>query len=359
MEWSKRPLIFENNRITRSYVGGKLLNEWRGMTSQEDSHDCEELLVTSIGAICDGKTKNYAVSKTIEGKLLSDLIKENADGILGKKYNKDNPNNLSILARAGDTIVRLVMQCHPRKADAQKYFHELNGKAEAWYIARTRQIENEENCIYAGFKKGVTQEFWKKLIKKQDVSEMLNCLHKIPVKKGDVILIPAGMPHAVGPGCIFLEIHECSDITIRVEKNINGVNLSDIEMYNGLNEDDGLNIFDYSTYSEEEIRKMCIMSERKSEYYGNSRIMTVIDKENTDAFGMKLLYIEGELPLDSFDGHRVLIPTDGNIVISCDGNDYFVHQGWGCLLPAEIGKIVIKSESKTAKAVLGLPKEEV
>ena len=47
MEWSHRPIIFDHNRITRSYIGGKLLNAWRGMPEAEDNHQCEELLVTA------------------------------------------------------------------------------------------------------------------------------------------------------------------------------------------------------------------------------------------------------------------------------------------------------------------------
>ena len=63
MKWNKRPIIFDHNRITRSYIGGQLLNEWRGMQAVVDGHDCEELLVTSIGAISEGKPAGYAISK--------------------------------------------------------------------------------------------------------------------------------------------------------------------------------------------------------------------------------------------------------------------------------------------------------
>lgn len=244
-EWSSKPILFGDNRITRPYIGGKLLNEWRRMNPTEDSHNCEELLVTSIGAISKGHGEGYGISRTIHRQglvSLRNIIDSNPNGILGEKYNKRNPNNLSILARAGDTIVRLVLQCHPTEADAKKYFNSICGKTEAWYIARTRKVEGKENCVYAGFKKHVTRELWQDLCEKQDVEKMVDCLHKIPVKEGDIILIPAGMPHAVGPGCLFLEIHECSDITIRAERNINGVILTDEEMFNGLSFNEGINL---------------------------------------------------------------------------------------------------------------------
>lgn len=357
MKWSKRPIIFDHNRITRSYIGGELLNDWRGMDVIEDGHNCEELLATSIGAISEGKPEGYAISKTVEGISLTELIKEDPEGILGSAYQQYNPNHLSVLARAGDTIVRLVMQCHPKKQDAQYYFQEQNGKAEAWYIARTRTVAGEENCVYAGFKQGVTSEQWKQLIQKQDIAKMLTCMHRLPVKSGDVILIPAGMPHAVGPGCIFLEIHECSDITIRVERKINDVTLTDREMYNGLCEEEGLTLFDYTTYDEASIAQTCMMEERNLQVFGNSKIVTAIDHTNTDAFSMKILYIDKDLPLQHVDAHRILVPTDGDIMIQCVDNAYRIPQGWGCLLPAALGDVTLIAVDGVAKAVLGLPKE--
>ena len=354
MECSHRPIIFDHNRITRSYIGGKLLNAWRGMPEAEDNHQCEELLVTSIGAIADGKPKDYAVSRTLDGTSLAEIIRQDPEGILGRAYQESNPNQLSVLARAGDTIVRLVMQCHPQKKDAFR-FHERHGKAEAWYIARTRTEDGVAPCVYAGFKPHVTPALWKKWVESQNIEAMLEGLHKIDVKTGDVILIPAGMPHAVGPGCIFLEIHECSDITIRVEKHINGVDLSASEMYNGLDQEEGLKLFDYTVYDEAEIRKTCVMEQRDPLYQGNSVITTAIDERNTEAFGMKILTIQPELRLPAFDGHRVLIPVDGDLILECDGEQYKLKQGWGCLLPAALGTLTLRAEKGTAKAVLGLP----
>lgn len=360
MDDSKRPLIFDNDRITRPYIGGTLMNAWRRMEPSSDGHQCEEELVTSIGTISKGHGEGYAVSRTIPeqgSRLLTDIIKENPEGVLGSKYHKLNPNHLSVLARAGDTIVRLVLQCHPKKADAKRYFNELSGKTEAWYIARTRDVEGEINCVYAGFKEGVTPEKWRGLIHEQNIDEMVRCLHKIPVKEGDVVLIPAGMPHAVGPGCIFLEVHECSDVTIRVERNINGMILTDKEMYNGLSEDVGLTLFDYTTYSVETIAKRCIMHEQVIEKQGNSTISKVITSENTDAFGMNILNIDNILHLPDFDGHRVLIPTDNDLILKCEEGEYVLTQGWGCLLPANLKNLIITTkDGKKGKAVLGLPK---
>ncbi|HHY42059.1 MAG TPA: hypothetical protein GX514_04320 [Thermoanaerobacterales bacterium] len=355
-EWSKKPILLDDNRITRPYIGGKLLNEWRRMEPTKDSHNCEELLVTSIGAISVGHESGYGVSKTIpsQGSIsLKDIIASDPDGILGEKYNKRNPNHLSVLARAGDTIVRLVLQCHPREEDAKKYFNSVCGKTEAWYIVRTREVKDQDNCIYAGFKKHVTKELWQSLCEKQDVKEMVNCLHKLHVKEGDIILIPAGMPHAVGPGCLFLEIHECNDITIRVERNINGVVLTDEEMFNGLSLHEAMGLFDYTTYTLEEIKQKIIMKEKKVIVQNESKLTQMIDYSDTTAFGMQIVDIKGEFTLTKFEGHRLLVPINGDVKLEWSEGSIDLIQGHGALIPAQCSDL--KLIAPDAKVMIGLP----
>ena len=300
-ELIQSPLLFQDNRIKRFYLGGSVMNEWRRMPKAEDSNQCEELLITSMGAISKGEASGFGVSRTIPeqgGILLSELIQEYPDEILGREFQKYNPNQLSVLARAGDTKVRLVMQCHPRKADAQKYFHMPMGKTEAWYIARVREAEGEPACVRAGFKEGVTRAQWKELIEKQDIDGMLACLHTIEVKKGDTVLIPAGTPHCAGPNCLFVEFHECNDITVRTEKSINGMTISEEEMFYGLPLEEALNLFDYTTYSEAEVREKLGMRPKEKEKGGEYSLCEMIGPENNisripaTAFHGKSLYWE-------------------------------------------------------------------
>ena len=45
---------------------------------------------------------------------------------------------------------------------------------------------------------------------------MEKCLNWISVKKGDVIFLPPGTVHAIGPGIIIAEIQETSDLPCRL-----------------------------------------------------------------------------------------------------------------------------------------------
>ncbi|PIE99259.1 MAG: mannose-6-phosphate isomerase, partial [Paludibacter sp.] len=46
--------------------------------------------------------------------------------------------------------------------------------------------------------------------------EVEKLLRKVPVKKGDVFFIHAGLVHAIGKGVVVAEIQESSDITYRI-----------------------------------------------------------------------------------------------------------------------------------------------
>lgn len=355
-EITKFPLLFKDNRIQRFYIGGKLMHEWRKMKPCEDSNQCEELLVSSIGAISKGEKEGYAVSKTIDEQgnyLLSEIIKAYPNEVLGSKFHEYNPNHLSVLARVGDTICRLVMQCHPTREDARKFFNMPLGKTEAWYMARTRDIEGKQTCVYAGFKKHVTKEYWHELFIKQDIDEMVNCLHQIPVKEGQTVLIPAGMPHCVGPGCLFLEYHECNDITVRVEKSINGLNISDEEMFYGLSVEDGLSMFDYTTYSEEEIVDKIIMKERVLKEDGQYKISNLIDESENDSFGIQLIELNGVCELGEFDGHRVLVAVDNDVQLKVSEKEFTLVQGHAALIPAACKHLQLKGTN--CKVTIGIP----
>lgn len=350
------PLLFQDNRIERFYIGGKLLNQWRKAQTAEDSHMCEELLVTSIGAISKGKEEGFAVSRTTKDQgayLLSDIIREYPEEVLGKSFHQYNPYHLTVLARAGDTTVRLVMQCHPKRDAARKFFQMQTGKCEAWYIAETRDEGHELPCVYAGFRPHVTRELWECLVEKQDTKEMLACLHHIPVKRGQTILIPAGLPHCVGPGCLFLEYHECNDVTIRVEKNINHMTVSDSEMFCGLSAKDGLGLFDYTNYTKEEIEKTVLMKERLVEEHEEYVLMDIINEIDNPAFGLRLASINGSYELPEFEGHRILVPVENDLVLTAGDRSFLLIQGHAALVPAACKGL--KLSGNHCKVTIGIP----
>jgi mannose-6-phosphate isomerase len=67
--------------------------------------------------------------------------------------------------------------------------------------------------VYAGLKPGVTAASFKEALTKGKAGEFLQ---DIPVAKGDVVFIPGGRIHAIGPGCMILEVMQNSNTTFRL-----------------------------------------------------------------------------------------------------------------------------------------------
>ena len=113
-----------------------------------------------------------------------------------------------VLIKYIDAADKLSVQVHPCDAYARKHEND-NGKTEAWYIVSAEKGAG----IYCGFKNDTSPEEFKRRLKEGTVEEILNF---IPVKSGECYLIKAGTVHAIGAGCLILEVQESSNVTYRV-----------------------------------------------------------------------------------------------------------------------------------------------
>jgi mannose-6-phosphate isomerase len=103
----------------------------------------------------------------------------------------------------------LSIQVHPDDEYAAQHESGAGGKTEMWYaVAAEAGAE-----VLVGFKPGVDE----KTVRRSIVDDSIeNCLQRLPVSTGDTVYVPAGTVHAIGPGQIFCEIQESSDVTYRL-----------------------------------------------------------------------------------------------------------------------------------------------
>lgn len=102
----------------------------------------------------------------------------------------------------------LSVQVHPD--DAYGLAHEGEyGKTEMWVILHA---EPGAELIY-GLKAGVDRAAFAQAVA-EDRSQDL--LHRLAVQAGDVVFVPAGAVHSLGPGIIVAEIQQNSDTTYRL-----------------------------------------------------------------------------------------------------------------------------------------------
>lgn len=113
-----------------------------------------------------------------------------------------------VLIKFIDANKDLSVQVHPSDEYALKYENSY-GKTEMWYV-----IDAEKDAkLYIGFNKDVDKDEVTRRINDNTIMDIMN---HVNVKSGDCYFIPSGTLHAIGKGCLIIEIQENSNLTYRV-----------------------------------------------------------------------------------------------------------------------------------------------
>ncbi len=314
-----KPVFFEKNRVFRVYTGGKLFADFFGDDSTDGFYP-EEWVASSVRALNEGSTDEHeGVSKILGTDLyLNEAVEKYRTELLGDR------EDIGILTKFLDSAIRLPVQAHPDKAFSEKYFSSKYGKEESWIILATRPGAK----IFYGFKDGVTMEDFNKAIdeseNKSDAMEKLLC--SIDVKAGDVIYIPAKMVHAIGSGCLLLEVQEPTDFTIQPERWCGEYKLSDKEMYLGLDREKALECFDMNKKYPAPLTPKIISDENGVKYEA------VIDETITTSFSVRTATVNGgEFALGR--GAAVYVVTEGEGVVKGENYSCEIRKGDYFLMP--------------------------
>jgi len=327
---AKNPIFFERNRVFRVYTGGKLFHEFFG-DANEDGFLPEEWIASSVRALNRDSTNQYeGVSKIRDTDVyLNDLMESQHELMLG------NRENFGILVKILDSAVRLPVQAHPDKEFSRKYFHSEFGKAEAWIVLATR----EDAKIYFGFNGAMSKERFLDAVERSETEKdaMEELLNVIPAKPGDVYFIPPNAVHAIGYGCLILEVQEPTDFTIQPEAWCGDYKLNDYEKYLGLDKSTALDCFDYSVFGEASValgRKTPKLLKNEPGMVSES----LIGSDDTSCFALNRHKIDGA-QLQELSAPAVYIVTSGEgQLFGADGYSNKLKKGDYFFLPACIDK---------------------
>jgi len=145
----------------------------------------------------------------LKGKTLPEVQALLGEALLGE-YNAAAlaANKFPLLIKILDANRWLSIQVHPD--DGYSLAHEGEpGKTEMWVVLHA---EADAELIY-GFAPGMTRENYATVI---GTDASADGLHRVTVKPGDVIFVPSGTIHALGPGVMVAEIQQNSDTTYRI-----------------------------------------------------------------------------------------------------------------------------------------------
>lgn len=322
--WTGGPVFFKRNRVFRVYKGGKLFHNFFGDDAQ-DGNLPEEWIASTVGALNrDSSDPTEGLSRVAGSEVLfKDLLAAQPQQMLGDR------KDLGILVKVLDSAIRLPVQAHPDKAFSQKHFNSTNGKTESWLVLATR----ENACLYFGFNQQVTPEQFKAAVEQSetDPDAMESLITRVDAHAGDLWLIPARVVHAIGYGCLILEVQEPTDFTIQPEAWCGDYHLNDYEKYLGLDVDTAMGCFDFTLWGDQAVR---LGRKKPTVYHQDGQVCSevLIGAGDTDCFAIRRHTVTGAMALQQ--APSVLIVTQGAGEILWQGGSAQLAQGSYFFLPA-------------------------
>jgi mannose-6-phosphate isomerase len=329
-------ILLSPNRVWRTYPGGRTLDELDGNPRPADSHFSEDWIASTTRAVNKGREEynGEGYSKVeLNGKTytLKELMDDFPLEILGEEHYKKYGSNTQFLLKLLDGATRLHIQAHPTIPFAQKYLNSNSGKTEAYVILGSRE-EVSNPYIYLGFQHPASKENFKQAVLSQDSKRILACFEKIPVKPGDVFIVPGGLPHAIGEGVFMIEIMEPTDFVVRLEFERGGYQLPEEARFMGRGIDFALDMIEFKQLLVEQVRQLYFCEPVLVDKGDNHEEFILIGEKQTSCFSVRKLTITGTYTRRT-DHFHVGIVIRGNGIIQAGTESVKVKKGDKFLIP--------------------------
>ncbi|HEY7591113.1 MAG TPA: class I mannose-6-phosphate isomerase [Candidatus Limnocylindrales bacterium] len=218
------PWALVENRVERFYRGGALLERFRNNAGDAaDGNRPEDWLGSATrswsppGIARTDEGLSRAVTRDGDRRIV-DLLADDPAGIAGADLVAAAGVTTGLLVKLLDAAIRLPVHAHPTRDFARRNLASYFGKTEAWIVLATREVPGEPApSVRIGFRRDVGREALRRIIDEERSDELLAAMHVRQTGPGDVWLVPAGTPHAIGAGIFLVELQEPSDFSIVAE----------------------------------------------------------------------------------------------------------------------------------------------
>ncbi len=260
----------------------------------------------------------------LAGNNLTELIEIYMGELVGDKLFDEYGLSFPLLFKLIDANENLSIQVHPGDEVAAER-HNSYGKTEMWYVVDAYQGAE----LIIGFTKDCTRDEYLDAL---DAGEVETLLQKVPVNKGDVFFIPAGLVHAIGKGVVVAEIQQSSDITYRI--------------YDYKRVDDQGNERELHTEQALDVINFAAAKNPKTAYKVQPNEITPLVE--CDYFTTNMIRFDAAVTrnygsLDSFVAYMCL---EGNLIIEYNDEKTIVNKGDTVLIPACINELVLIPETE-------------
>jgi mannose-6-phosphate isomerase len=209
------PQLLAPNLVQHFYRGGPAIADLRGLVLESD-HSPEEWVAATVSRFGDG---DVGLARTASGDLVRDLVAADPAAWVGPDAaagRRSGAADTGLLVKLLDAGARLPVHVHPDRGFAARHLDCPYGKTEAWFVLAA----DADAVVHLGWTVDVDPDELAQRRDDQDSVWMLDHMHRVPVRAGDGILVPAGQPHAIGSGVFLVEAQEPTDLSIVLEWSV-------------------------------------------------------------------------------------------------------------------------------------------
>jgi len=209
------PIKLPANQPAQFYRGGAAIAALRGASTAASaspgSFGPEDWVASTTTRFGQDEA---GLSHLPDGRLLRDAVRADPESWLGPAHVAAFRDSTALLVKLLDAGQRLPVHFHPTDGFAREHFDSHFGKTEAWIVIGT---SGDDPRVYPGFREAVTPSTVAEWVHEQDTAAMLGALNSVPVRPGDTVYIPAGLPHAIGEGVFVVELQQPTDFSLTIE----------------------------------------------------------------------------------------------------------------------------------------------
>jgi mannose-6-phosphate isomerase len=201
-------LALPANQPETFYRGAGRIAAFRAVTGLPDRP--EDWVASTTSRFALGTSGQSALP---DGRLLAEAIAAEPLRWLGPAHVAAYGDDPAVLVKLLDAGQRLPLHVHPDRRFATDHLASPYGKTEAWVIVSAEP----DAYVHLGFARDVPAAELAGWVAGQRSDEMLAATNRVPIRTGDAVLCPAGVPHAIGPGVLLVEVQEPTDFSVLLE----------------------------------------------------------------------------------------------------------------------------------------------
>lgn len=332
------PLALPANYVPRFYRGGTHMGPFRGRPT--GPYDGEDWIGSTTAAY--GGDGTAGISRLADGRLLTEAVAADPTGHLGPAHLEAFGPSTELLVKLLDPGERLAVHYHPTRAFAREHLGCVHGKTEAWLILQAP----EDGAVHLGFRDEVTERQIADWSRDQDTDSLLAALNRFPVRPGDTVLVPAGVPHAVGSGLFLVELQEPTDWSLMLEQTGSGSESAPWHL--GLGADLALSAIDRSAWDEARLSTL-----RRTTAFASPSGVEDLLTPLADPFFRAQAVTDQAVLEPSFS---ILIGVDADLSLTTEsGHRTRLTAGQSCLLPYAAGTCHVTGPGRAVRCLPPLP----